>query len=260
MSIDKSRIRQKLAQLNGTAGAAADYWSPPKEGRATIRMFPYPHSDDPFLEYYFHFNIGRTSILCPKKNGLGSDCPVCDLAADCYGSDDENDKELSKKLYARQRFYGLVVDRADETLTPKYWGFSKTLYMKFLTWLEEDNGEYENFLDVNSGLDLVVGVQKTPGKMFASAEAEAKRKESPLADSKEKINSILKSVKPASDIFQVMSVEDITKKLNEWANDEKKTEEPPAQDDTKSVTKGKKPPRKSPNEEIENLFDQQLAD
>jgi hypothetical protein len=217
--INKERIRQKLANIANRNQSTA-YWSPPKDGKATIRMFPYPHSEDPFLDYFFHFNIGRQSILCPVKNGLGSSCPICKLADEMYRSTNSQDKEISKRLYARQRFYGTVIDRADETLTGKYWGFSMSLYTKFLTWLSEEGGDYENFMDFDTGLDLVVSLEKTPGKMFVSPTAEPKRRESPLANTKEEIEMIMKSVKPASELFTVLTTQEIQQKLDEWLTTE----------------------------------------
>lgn len=262
MTIDKNRIRQKLANING--GMTNDFWSPPKQGRAQVRLFAYPHGEDPFLEYYFHFNIGkggRGSILCPKKNGFGNDCPICDLANEMYASNDPQDADISKKLYARQRFYGTMIDRADETQSPKFWGFSKTLYIKFLTWLQEDDGDNENFLDVNNGLDLLVGIQQAAGKMFPSTEAEPRRKETPLAGSKQEIESILKSVKPAHDIFEPPNLKDVKEKLEEWLAESSDNESEPA---AKTVVKGgnteKKSPRKSSAEELDELFDQELRD
>jgi hypothetical protein len=265
--IDKERIRQKLANIANRGGATA-YWSPPKEGKATIRMIPYPHGKDPFLDYFFHFGIGRQSILCPVKNGMGSSCPICKLAEDLYRSSDPQDKEISKKLYARQRFYGLVVDRADETLTAKYWGFSQTIYIKLAGWLAEDNGDYENFMDFENGLDLVVSLQKTPGKQFQSAEVEPKRRESPLASSKEEVDAILKSVKPATEIFTCMSADEIQSKLNDWLNAEgaPAEEEPPhsAESVEEGTVRGGKQQqqqkaKRQPSRNVDELFDE-MAD
>ena len=260
--INKERIRQKLANI-ANRGQPTAYWSPPKEGKATIRMFPCPHSEDPILDYFFHFNIGRQSILCPVKNGLGSSCPICKLAEEMYRSPDQQDKEISKKLYARQRFYATIIDRADETMTAKYWGFSMSLYSKFLGWLSEEGGDYEDFMDFEKGIDLVVSLEKTPGKMFAAATAEPKRRESPLANSKAEIDAIMKSVKPASEIFSVMSTQEIQQKLDEWLS----AEGAPADDDgphavvsmDEGTVKGGKDEEKKklkrPNTSADELFD-----
>lgn len=256
----KDRIRQKLASINNR-GQSNAYWSPPKDGVATIRMFPYPHSEDPFLEYYFHFNIGKQSILCPQKSGLGASCPICDLASELYRSDNQQDKELSKNLYARQRFYATVLDRADETKTGKYWGFSQTIYIKLLNWLEKDNGDYEMFLDLKKGLDLNVGLQKSPGKMFPSAEVEASRRESPLAATDAEIKAILQSVKPASEVFVPLTANEIQGKLTEWLNSmPSNDEQPPSRKEPEGVVKGagvkEIPRRRQQPTDVDSLFEQ----
>lgn len=255
MSINKERIRQKLQNIT-TRGGATTYWSPPKQGKAVIRMFPYPHGDDPFLEYFYHFNIGKQSILCPRKNALGNECPICDLAQEMYQSESSQDKEISKKLYARQRFYATIIDRADETKTPKFWGFSQTIYIKLLEWLGEDNGDRENFLDVHDGLDLVISMQKTPGKAFPSAEVDTKMKSSPLADNDADIQAIIKGVKPANEIFTVLSTQEIQQKLNEWANAEEDSAPEQVVDEVKenTVVKGKDRPKRSAAKSVEEVF------
>jgi len=246
--INKERIRQRLANINNRNGPNS-YWSCPKEGKATIRMFPYPYGDgDPFLEYFFHFNIGHNNILCPLKNGLSSECPICEVATDLYNSNDPADKEASKKLYARSRYFGTVLDRADETLTGKYWGFSQGLLIKFSTWLEEDGGDYENFMDFDEGLDLTVFMERSPNKTFPAVMVEPKRRESPLAKSKEDLDAILKSVKPASEMFTPLTTEQIQAKLDEWLNSEDAHTAAPA-DDSAGVVKGGNGKKEAPAEE-----------
>ncbi len=260
--INKDRIRQKLANI-ANRGQPTSYWSPPKEGKANIRMFPCPHSEDPILDYFFHFGVGRQSILCPVRNGLASQCPICDLAASLYNSSNEQDKEISKRLYARQRFYATIVDRADETMTAKYWGFSMGLYQKFLGWLAEEGGDYENFMDAENGRDLIVSLEKTPGKMFAAAEAQPRARETPLAASQKDVEAILKSVKPPSEIFQVLTAAEIQARLDAWLNSEGAPDEQSVKEDAgagtvKAGAKKEEEPKKAkrPSRNVDDLFDE----
>lgn len=218
MSFNKSRIRQKLANL-ASGGAASSFWSPPKEGgQATIRAFAIPNSLDPFIELWFHFNVGKQSIYCPKRNGKSNKCPICDLAEELFRGD-EDDRAMSKQLYARPRFYAAVVDRADEAPVAKYWGFGKQIYTKLMTWLAEDEGgDHEKFLDPEEGLDLVVSVTKTPGKSFPDTSVDCKRRESALCDSKD-LERITGALKSPDEVFPCPSAEDIQGKLDTWLND-----------------------------------------
>lgn len=269
MAFDKNRIRRKLLEIKNKG--SVDYYSPPKEGKDTIRVIPYPHGEDPFLEYYFHYNIGKNSYICPKKSGVADECPICDLANKLYNSPNDQDKEISKKIYAKLRFYAVVLDRADKSYQTKYWGFSQAIYVKFLTWLQEEDGENDNFLDLDSGLDLVVGLEQTPGKLYPATEIELKRRESPLAPSKEKIEEIVNSVKRADEIFTVLSAAELQQKLDEWANvsDELNDgeEDPFANQpvDTNAVTKEAAPKKEKPtadklSSKIDKAFENAFPD
>ena len=90
----------------------SNLWKPSKDGeKKTIRLIEYPYSDDPFVELFFHYNIGKgQSILCPKKN-YGKTCPVCDFAVSLISSGSEEDKTLAKGLWPKQRIYAAMIDR-----------------------------------------------------------------------------------------------------------------------------------------------------
>jgi hypothetical protein len=263
MAINKERIRQKLANLKNRGGSN-DFWTPPKDGKAIIRLFPCPHTEDPFLEYFYHFNLTKQSIFCPKKNGYAANCAICDLTAGLYNSSDPKDRELSKKIFARQRFYGTMVDRADETATPKYWGFSQTLYMKFLGWLDEDGGDYENFIDVHEGVDLVVTIEAVPGKKFASANVEPRRKESPLAASQKEIDSILKSVRPVTEVFTPLSEAEIKEKLEEYHQSLSSSDQEAVGEEETEVVKGKQDSAPAftvgTAQDVDRLFEENFPD
>lgn len=250
MAFNKERIRAMMANV-GKKGNPG-FWNPPKDGEtATIRMLPYPHADDPFVDFWFHFNIGKESILCPKQNGKAKTCSLCDLAAELYNSPNEQDKEISKRIFAKQRYYGIVVDRADPTLTPKYWGFSQTLYLKFLGWLgDPENTEREDFLDPEAGLDLKVKVAQIAGKSFKQADADTVLKFTKLAPTAAKIKEIISQVKPADKVFEFLSAEQIQSKIDAWMN---AGSDPSAEPE---VAKGGKPEQTADEKDIDAVFNE----
>lgn len=252
MSINKARIRQKLANLkSGAAGNA--FWTPPKEGgNAVIRAFVPPSVEDPFLELWFHFNVGKQSIYCPKRNGKSNNCPICDLAEELFRGD-ANDKAMSKQLYARPRYYATIIDRADDVPTPKYWGFGKTIYLKLLQWLsEDDGGDHEKFLDPEEGLDLVVTVTKTPGKTFADTSVDCKRRESPLCAKKD-LQGLYSALKSADEIFPCPTQEEIRNKLDLWLNESANEEAPKSASEPPQHHKNI--PHTVTSEQLDELFD-----
>jgi hypothetical protein len=128
MGLDMERIRQKLDALkNKGNGGAKNIWKPSEEKESQVRLVAYPYGPDPFVELWFHYGIGEgQSILCPKQNS-GRACPICDFAQTLRNTKNEADFESFKQVQAKARWYAVVVDRADPKLTPKYWGFSKTV-------------------------------------------------------------------------------------------------------------------------------------
>ena len=78
--MDIASLQEKLAKLTPNKGSNKKIYLKLTEKFQTIRILPYPHAKDPFIEIYWHYNIaGVNSIYCPKENE-GLPCPICDLA------------------------------------------------------------------------------------------------------------------------------------------------------------------------------------
>jgi hypothetical protein len=75
MALNLDAMRAKLDKLNGKGGdSKTNFWRP-DEGESNIRIVSTPDGD-PFKERFFHYNLGTSGFLCPKKN-FGDNCPVC---------------------------------------------------------------------------------------------------------------------------------------------------------------------------------------
>lgn len=256
---DRAKIREKIAAANekkpfgGKEGFKSDKWFPPKEGKKTIRLFdPTPEKNSPFFDLWFHYKIGGKTILCLEKN-FGLTCPVCEEGRKLGKSQLAEDKKLGKKLFAQQRFFAWMVDRDENPMTPKVWGFSKTIYNKLMGMLDDD--EYQNFLDPLVGLDLVVETQKVEGKAFVEPIATPRRKESRLAATDEEIKRIVSDVKPVEEIFKRMNEIQIRKAIEDWLNFTPEDNLP----ETDGVVKGaeKQEPK---TEDIDKAFDDACLD
>lgn len=220
MAIDLERLQQKLEALKNPTSKNfnPNIWKPKKElgAKSQVRMIEYPHGPDPLIELWFHYNIGYGDpILCPKKN-FGKPCPLCEFGSNLWNSDDPQDKNLAKKLFASQRFYVPMIDREDDTLTPKFWGFGSTVYGKLIGLLL--GARTKHMTDVEKGFDLVVSTSKAERQSYASAGFEIDDNDCPLAPTPERSIEVINAVKPIEEVFKPMTTSEIKSRLDDWLN------------------------------------------
>jgi hypothetical protein len=252
MDLEKIRAKLELLKNGGNENSfQKNLWKPNKDGEESqIRIIANPHNepDDPFSELWFHYNLGMPGIIC-LKNTFGKVCPICEFGKELYQSGKQSDKDLAKQFFPVARYYAVVVDRVDETLIPKYWAFSKTVYQILLGALLDD--DYSNYLDHHEGLDIQVKIVKDPKKLYPDTVVSFRRKESKLAKNKDEINNILESVKPLFDIFKPSTTAEIKERLNKWLAPSEEEEE---EVEVKSETI-KKSSKKS-IDSVDDLFDE----
>jgi len=217
MALDTQKLKEKLDLLknpkNRNQKGERKQWptEKPKAGDSRkVRLIQNPYSEDPFVELWFHYGIGEGSgILCPRMNS-GKTCPVCEFGYSLYQS---GDKETSKQMFARQRIYAVVVDRADAEMTPRYWGFGKEVYQELIEKLL--NEQYSAYLDPINGLDVEVKWEKRGDSAWLRTKLEFDRKESKLADGN-KVKEIIKAIPRIEDIFKPLTNQEIHERLNAW--------------------------------------------
>lgn len=238
MGVDLQKLREKLEKMRdpNKGFGNTDLWSPNKEGELEkVRFIHNPFADegeDPFVELWFHYRIGKgRGILCPRKN-WGKTCPVCEWAKSIVDNSDE-DKELAKELWPKQRFYGVVVDRKEETPTPKWYGFGQTVYFELCDKLLD--AEYEEYLDPKVGIDITVKCKKDGDAKFPKTSLTWSRKGSKLANTAKVVEEILSAIKPLDDIFKPMTTSEIADRLNEWLDYKSEN----AEDHSGEETRGK---------------------
>ena len=261
-SIDLERIKNKLASLK-KAGEGGGYgpsrtWKPVEDKTSVIRLLNYPFGQDPFVELWFHYGIGEgQSILCPKANSSRT-CPICDFAKTLKQSGSKEDAAMAKTLYAKQRIYAVVIDRADPTMTPKFWGFGKTVYNTLLSKLLSE--DYQTYMDPVCGLDIEVKMEKSAGKAYPDTKLEFRRKESKLADEK-KVKEIIANIVQIDQVFKPSTILDIKERLNKWvASDEEGT---PTKNNDHEIFKGKVNSNdllgESTTEDLEGAFEEAMG-
>ena len=69
MAIDLNAIRNKLNKLQTTNQRTSNLWKP-SPGKTQVRIVPYKfNKDNPFIELYFHYDMGEKNYLSPISFG-----------------------------------------------------------------------------------------------------------------------------------------------------------------------------------------------
>jgi len=234
-------IRAKLAGLANQGQKRKDLWKP--KDKHVIRLLPYPHGDEPFIELAFHYDIGKTrSLLCPQQTD-GEVCPICEFAEQLKNWNDadgnekqksirEADWELFKKIQAKPRYYVPMIERDSDDQTPKFWAFGKTIYERLLGMcLDEEMNDVANskgtgvLCDVNGAFDLKIDFKKPNNedkkgntKNWPSTDVENKLKVTKVAASKKEIKEILDAIIDIKDVYPVLSSKEVNKIFMDFVN------------------------------------------
>tara|TARA_Y100000310_G_scaffold126304_1_gene125113 strand:- start:1318 stop:2076 length:759 start_codon:yes stop_codon:yes gene_type:complete len=214
------RIQAKLKKLKSGGGGS---WFRPPEGRTQVRFTPYPHGEDPFLEYYYHYNVGGSNIpmVCPKRT-FGQSCPICDLTSQLWKGD-EGDQKLAKLIGAKMRVHAPVIVRGEEDKGVRFWSFGQQVYQSILETMVDP--DYGNVADAETGRDVVINyTPATTGNPFPKTELLFKPKETPLSDPADvekgivpSAKELIKSIPDIQDLVNIVSAEDLDRALRTMA-------------------------------------------
>ena len=212
MAIDISKMRQKLDASKGKGGNQAKFWKP-QTGTQTVRILP-TDDGDPFKAFFFHYGLGNESVLCPKHN-FGEECKVCEFVSDLYNAGDEESKTLAKQLVRKQRFFSPVLVRGEEREGARIWGYSKTVYQTLLETVL--NPEYGDITDTETGVDIDLRYEKTPGKLYPETTLSFKRNSSPMCTglSDDECESILNSIPDFSKLHKRRTSAEVAEMLRD---------------------------------------------
>lgn len=280
MAIDMEKLRARLAKVNNKA---KEGWWKLKEGEErTIRILP-TQDEDPIKDYYFHYNMGKHSgFLCPKRN-FDEDCAVCEFASEMWNNGNDEEKELAKKLFVRQRFFSAVIEREGEnglkSKEPKIWGYSKTVY-EAITGLIMDE-DYGDITSVTKGHDLKVKCAKNEKQRFATTTVKARPLKTSLCEelTEKECNEILEKIPNFEDLMLRKTSEEVENILAKWSNEgtgesdkemneeegvdykeEKKAEAVNEEEKKTEKKENKKKKDKKSDNPVDKAFDELLSD
>lgn len=219
--MDINAIRERLNKLRGQA-QKSNTWRPEENKDNHVRILPLEGEDIPFKETYWHWNVGGKSALCPKYTH-GDDCPICDLVSKMFDESDRTKdnalRDSARSLRAKLRPYIPIIDRTQDESEALWWPASKSVYTEILTIIA--NPDYGDITDLSSGHDLVVTkLPPEPGRMYGMTKIVARPKQTPLAESQEKMDEILNSLPPSDDFMSAKPYQELKEMVENWLSSE----------------------------------------
>ena len=225
--MDLNAIKNRLNQLQTTNNRTSNLWKP-SPGNQIVRIVPYKfNKDNPFIELYFHYDLGGKNYLSPIS--FGRPDPIEEFAQKLKGTGSKDDYRLGKKVEAKMRTYAPVVVRGEESQGVKFWGFGKTVYQELLSIIADP--DYGDITDQVCGRDVAVEFKtaEETGASFPSTSIRVKPNQTPITEDASMMESLTENQKNITDIYQELSYDELTNALNEYLNggssEEEKEEE-----------------------------------
>jgi hypothetical protein len=227
MALNLDAIKAKLNQLNKQDDKKQNLWKP-EAGKTRIRVVPYVHrKDNPFLELYFHYDIGKKSMLSPIS--FGNADPIVEFAEKLKKTGDKDEWIMGRKIEPKMRTYVPVIIRGKESEGVKFWGFGKQIYTELLSIISDP--DYGDITDLMNGRDI--DVEFTPAASaaeFPKTTIRVKPATTPATDDKSIAEKIMNQP-VITDIFPEPTYDELEAALTEWMNPENADSDVAASDD-----------------------------
>lgn len=223
-----NKQRKKIEQRK--TGKSMDIWKP-NPGKNSVRIVPYKYNKaNPFSELHWHYRVNGRSVLCLDRN-FGEDCPVCKFATNLWKSEIEEDKEMAKKMFAKNRFYVPIIVRGKEEEGVKFWGFGQTIYDSLVIPFQE--GEVGDYTDIENGMDIHITrktkeeVKSTYGKTIVRISSARTPMLPDNVASEELMTKILENQKRVEDVYENChyTYEEAAQLLKDWLKTDEDEEE-----------------------------------
>ena len=212
--MDLEKVKRRLNQLQTSTQRTSNLWKP-QPGTQQIRLVPYRfNKDNPFIELFFHYDLGGKSHLSPIS--FGRPDPIEEFAQKLKSSGNRDDYRLGKKLEAKMRTFTPVIVRGEESQGVKFWGFGKTVYQEILSVIADP--DYGDITDPVSGRDVTVEFKtaEETGASFPSTAIRVKPIQTPISEDKNILEKVADTQKDITEIYQEKTYDELTEILNNW--------------------------------------------
>ena len=234
--MDINAVRKRLAQLQTTNTRTTNLWKP-QPGKTQIRIVPYKlQKDTPFIELFFHYDLGGKSYLSPTS--FGRPDPIEEFADKLKSSGNREDWRLGKKLEAKLRTFAPVVVRGEEAQGVKFWGFGKTVYQELLGIIADP--DYGDISDATTGRDIVVERQ-TPaeaGNQYGKTTIRVKPNVTALSDDSNLLQKLLDEQPDIKELYSEPTFDELKEHLSNFLNPSDSTEETTEKEPEMVATEG----------------------
>jgi hypothetical protein len=212
--MDINAVKKRLAQLQTSSTRTTNLWKP-QPGKTQIRIIPYKlNSDTPFIELFFHYDLGGKSYLSPTS--FGRPDPIEEFADKLKQSGNREDWRMGKKLEAKLRTFAPVVVRGEEQGGTKFWGFGKTVYQELLSIIADP--DYGDISDPINGRDVVVEFKtaEETGASFPKTSIRVKPNQTPITENKAVLTNLLDDQKDIREVYNELSYDELAEALGDW--------------------------------------------
>ena len=252
--MDLDLVKRRLNQLQATNQRTSFLWKP-QPGTQIIRIVPYKfNKDNPFIELFFHYNLGGKSYLSPIS--FGRPDPIEEFAQKLKSSGNRDDYRLGKKLEAKMRTFAPVVVRGEEKEGVKFWGFGKTVYQELLSVISDP--DYGDITDPINGRDVNVEFKtaEETGATFPSTTIRVKPVTAPISEDKNVLELITDTQRELTEIYQEKTYDELTEILNDWLEGKSDEKDESTSTTGNSVTSEKVSEATKTVESVSSAFDE----
>ena len=250
--MDLNAIKNRLTQLQTTNNRTSNLWKP-SPGTQVLRIVPYKfNKDNPFIELYFHYDLGGKNYLSPIS--FGRPDPIEEFAQKLKSTGSKEDYRLGRKIEAKMRTFAPVIVRGQESEGVKFWGFGKTVYQELLSIIADP--DYGDITDSVSGRDVAVEFKtaEETGKSFPSTSIRVKPNQTPITEDASALETITESQKNITDIYQERSYDELTQALNDYLNGDSSGEEETKKEEVKETASVSSYDKKETSDAFDDLF------
>lgn len=201
---------QQKPKTGGNTNRKKFGWKP-QIGKHTVRIVPSKENpDNPFKEVFFHYGIGKRTIISPIN--FGERDPILEFSKELRKSKEPEDWKLAKKLEPKMRVFVPVLVRGEEEKGVRLWDFGKTVYQSLLSMAtDEEIGDYTDSLE---GRDIKV--ECTKGKQYKETTVRVSLNTSPISKDSEIMEAALKEQPVVEDLYKQYTFDEIKGFLKEW--------------------------------------------
>ena len=250
--MDLNAIKNRLSQLQTTNNRTSNLWKP-SPGSQVVRIVPYKfNADNPFIELYFHYDLGGKNYLSPIS--FGRPDPIEEFAQKLKSTGSKDDYRLGRKIEAKMRTFAPVMVRSEETQGVKFWGFGKTVYQELLSIIADP--DYGDITDSVNGRDVAVEFKtaEETGKSFPSTSIRVKPNQTPITEDASVLESINESQKNITEIYTERSYDELTQALDSYLNGDSSNEEETKQEEVKETAPASSYDKKETSDAFDDLF------